>query len=200
MSQDSLQRLREDLQTLQAATGLDFPYEPAHVRVAYVFALSALAAAALAWLAQGLGPGWRVAAEIALVMIPTGVYATIRKVAPLGDARQAREVSGFTPLFLALSVGSIVLVVWLAKTQGLGSGSAMLIIGVVFAAYLITAATKDKRLRSWHFAGAGAVLLPIAFLSTGLPLDLLIFLMLSISVACQALVWRAQLRALGRWS
>ena len=200
MPQDSIQRLREDLQTLQAATGLDFPYEPVHVRTGYVFALSALAAAALAWLAQGLGIGWRVAAEIALVLVPTGFYATLRKVTPPGDARQAREVSGITPIFLALSVGSIALVVWLAKTQGLASGSAMLIIGAIFSAYSITAATKDRRLRSWYVGGTGAVLWPIAYLSTGLPLDLLFFLGLSILVACQALVWRAQLRALGRWS
>jgi hypothetical protein len=200
MSQDSLQRIQEDLQTLKAATGLEFPYEPAHVRVAYVFALSALAAAVFAFLAQDLWAGWRLAAEVALVLVSTGVYANLRKVPPPGDARQAREVSGFTPLFLALSVGSIALVVWLAKTQGLASGSAMLIIGVIFAAYSVTAATKDKRLRSWYFAGAGAVLVPIAFLATGLPLDLLVFLMLSISVGGQALVWRAQLRALGRWS
>ena len=200
MSQNSIQRLQEDLQTLQAATGLDFPYEPTHIRTGYVFALAALAAAVFSFLAQGLGLGWRLPAEIALVLIPTGIYATIRKVTPPGDSRQAREVSGFTPLYLTIAVGSIALVVWLARTQALKGGYAMLIIGAIFASYSITAATKDKRLRSWYISGAGAVLLPIAFLLTGLPLDFLFFLMLAIGVAGQSLVWRAQLRVLGRWS
>jgi hypothetical protein len=159
-----------------------------------------LAAAALAWLAQGLGAGWRVAAEIVLVLVPTGIYATAGRVTPPGDARQAREVSAFTPLFLAIAVGSVALAAWLARTQALRSGTAMLIICAIVGAHLLTGAAKDRRLRSWYVSGAGAVLLPIAFLSTGLPLDLVAFLWLSMCVAGRALVWRAQLRALGRWS
>jgi hypothetical protein len=76
----------------------------------------------------------------------------------------------------------------------------MLIICAIVGAHLLTGAAKDRRLRSWYVSGAGAVLLPIAFLSTGLPLDLVAFLWLSMCVAGRALVWRAQLRALGRWS
>jgi hypothetical protein len=200
MSQDSLRRLREDLHTLQAVTGLDFPYEPAHVRVGYVLALSAFAAAAFAWLAQDLGLVWRAAAEIALIMVPTGIYAHARRLAPPGDVRHAREVSAFTPLFLLIAVGSIALTVWLVRIQALRSGYAMLLIGAIVGAHMLTAATKDRRLRSWYLAGAGAVLLPITYLASGLPLDFLVCLGLSMGVSGQALVWRAQLRALGRWS
>jgi len=39
----------------------------------------------------------------------------------------------------------------------------------------------------------------VVYLLTGLPLDLLITLLLGVCGVGQALVWRSQLRALGRW-
>jgi len=200
MSQESLRRLREDLHTLQAATGLGFPYEPAHVRTAYVFAVSACAAAVLAWLARGFELGWRVAAEAALVFVPVGIYAHLRKISPPADARQVRQLSGFTSLFLAIAVGSVALVVWLVRSRSLTGAYAIVIIGAIFGTHCLTVAARDKRLRSWYFAGIGAVAMPIAYLLTGLPLDFLIAVTLAGAVAGRALVWRSQLRALGRWS
>lgn len=125
MSDQHFERLKQDLHTIEAATGLSFPYEPAHVQTAYVMALCALAAAVFAWIARDLAVGWRVAVEITIILAPVALYAHLRRIQAPGDARQAREVSGFTPLYLVVAVGSIALVIWLVRSQALTGAHAL---------------------------------------------------------------------------
>jgi hypothetical protein len=199
MADQQLERLKQDLHTIEAATGLSFPYGSAHVRTAFVMASSALVAAAFAWIARDLLLGWRVAAEITLVFAPVAFYAHMRRVPALGSVRQAREVSGFTLVYLVVATGSIALVAWLVRSDAITGDHALVIVGAICGAYFLTGAAMDKRLRSWYVAAVGAVLVPIIYLVTALPLDLLCALSLAIMSFVGALTWRAQLRKLGRW-
>ena len=199
MAQESLERLRDDLETLQAATGLAFPYERAHVRTTCVFAASAFAAAGLALLTQGVGLGWRVSAELAVLFIPTTLYAHLRKVPAPAEGRQLRELGGFTLVYFVVQIAAIVLAAWLVLTRGLGLAHFLLVVSAVTGAHLLTVAVKDRRQRHLFLAGIGTPLMAVVYLLTGLPLDLLITLLLGVSGVGQALVWRSQLRALGRW-
>ncbi len=167
-------------------------------------AASAFVAAGLALLTQQLMLGWRLAAELALVLIPVGLYAHLRKVPPPGkgrqlEGRQLRELSGLTLLFATLGLGSAVLTLWLVRNQALKPDYALFITSTVCATSCLTLAAKDRRQRSAAVAGIAGLLVPILHLLTGLSWDVLALLALGVALLGQALIWRSQLRALGRW-
>jgi hypothetical protein len=199
MTDPNLERLRDDLQTIREAAGLEFPYQPAHVRTAVVFALSGLVCAVWAWFAHDLPVPFRVLGFASLLFAPVIIYAHVKRIPTPRDPRRVRAETGLSIPYLAVCVGGIVLMLWLVRGHALPPRIALVVLCAMQAVYWCTSASNDRLMRSAWTAGMGIVLLPLLWLWTPLPLDVLVGLFLAAGSLGRAAVWRHELKKLGQW-